>query len=393
MTKVSRKSTQLNWLPARHDFDGGTWLHAHGWFDGLSCEVECDDEDDAAGKRSLYLIDCNAWPPAETDMSQVRPGIDGGELVLVGVEEGRQYWRRLLEQSSHGDRDLFQYEVRCGDVFTPFGPPLRGDFHSLDCVVADGILYGLHRPDGQDRRCVDRVGADAAETIFAPEGRVVLAGLRPGRVLIAVHHPHMTSLKQARYWLWDERRATPLSGPYRFPAIPVQVDSALAWLEGDDILFCSVTEQPHANNMAGHERTLHLHRLDVVTGAHRHAPLPLFGSTMRFDARMLTTQPKQMVTLQSFEGHIAIVRGGGDWWILNYRTQRIGKHTICWLWNRASDTVVQIASGDMPGQDVLAVLYSRGLDGYLVSVPHAVHRLAALDDIVAARGSTALHWE
>ncbi len=381
--------TKFNWLPARHDFDGSTWLHAYGYFDGLSCEVEYSDAD---GTSSLFLIDCNAWPPAETDMSALRPDVDGSALVLVGVEGERQYWRRLLEASDHGDRDLFQYEVRLGSVFTSFGPPLRGDFHALDCVVAGGILYGLHRPDGQDGRCVSRVSAEAADTIFAPEGRVVLAGMGPGRVLIAVHDPHMTSLKQARCWIWDERRATPLSGPHRLPAIPVQVHSALAWPGGDDILFCSVTEAPHPNNMAGHERTLCLHQFNLVTGAHRQAPLPLFGSTMRFDARMFKTQPKQMVTVQSFEGEVTICRGGGDWWILNYRTQRIGKRTVCWLWNRASGAVVKIASTDLPGQDVLAVLYSRGLDDYLVSVPHALHRLASLEDIVAARGDAALHW-
>lgn len=379
------KKPKFDWLPARHDFAGSTWLHAYGYFDGIACETEAGDD----GSSTLFVIDCDTWPPAEQDMSELRPDVDGAHLMLVGVEGGRRYWRHLLERSDHGGHDVFQYEVSAGDRFSPFGPQLTGDFYALDCVISDGVLYGLHRLD-DGRIGVTRVDGDAVTSLFAPERNVVLTALGPGRLLISVHDPHMTDAQDARYWLWDERDG--LSAARRYPAVPVHVESALAWLGGDEILFCSRTSTPHANNLAGHEHTLHLHRFDVRTGAHRSAPLEGFGSVMKFDARVFVTQPKQPVVVRSFEGAVDIRRGGEGWWVLNYRTQSIGKRTICWLWHEASDAVVPITSSDLPGQDVLAVLYSQGLAGYLVSVPHAVFRLAGVDEIIDCKGSTALSW-
>jgi len=383
---MGKAGKKFGWLTDRHDFAGSTWLHVHGWFDGIACEREADDE---GGGDTLFVIDCNVWPPAEEDMSELRPDVDGADLMLVGVEEGRRYWRRRIELADYGERDVFQYEVSVGPEVEPVGPPLTGNFYAIDCVVAAGVIYGLHQLEA-GRRSVTRLSGGEVTTLLEPEGEVVLTTLGPGRLLISTRNLHLTDPHDARYWIWDERAG--LSAPRHYPLVPVQVDSALAWLGGDEILFCSKTSEPHANNMAGHEYTLHLHRFDVATGALRSAALEGFGSTLKFDARMLVTQPKQPVVLRSFEGTIDIARGADGWWILNYRTQHAGKRTICWLWHEPTDTVVPIASADMPGHDVLAVLYSPGLAGYLVSVPHAIFRLARLDDIVAYRGGTSLCW-
>jgi hypothetical protein len=368
---------KTRWTGERHDFTGTTYLHPYGYFDGITSELDADDD-----SRTLYLIDCNRWPPAEVDISALRPEVDGANLLLVGAEGDKRYWRHLLQEGLPGTGDMFQYEVSVGAHTEPLGPPVRGDFHHLDCIVNDGVLYGLHRLDDSAdwpvRRCVARVDRGGVTVLLAPGQDVVLTNLGPGRVLVSAGTPHMTALDEALYWLWDESRNAPLSGPHRYPAIPIQPYEALAWLQRDEILFCSKTGKPHAHNMVGQEHTLQLHRFDVLTGAHTSALLEGFGTRLKVGPAVL----------QSFEGKIDIRPGGAGWWILNYMTQMPGKKTVCWLWHRDRNAVLKIDAADLRGLDVLAVLYAPGLDGYLVSVPNAVLRLAGIDGMPAG----ALSW-
>ncbi|TWI64307.1 hypothetical protein IP91_03076 [Pseudoduganella lurida] len=386
-----RKPNQLAWTGARHDFPGTTYIHPYGYFGGITSELEFEDD-----TRTLFLIDCNQWPPAEVDLSELRPDVDGANLLLVGAEGERRYWRRLLQEGAPGTGDVFQYEVSTGAHFENLGPPVRGDFHHLDCIVDAGVLYGLHRVDDSAdwpvRRCVARIDGAGVTTVLVPGQDVVLTGLGPGRILVSASNQHMASLDEAVYWLWDEGRAEALTGPHRYPAIPVQPYEALAWLGGDGILFCSKTSVPHEHNIVGHEHTLQLHRFDVLTGAHAAAALEGFGSTLKVPTTIYKTEPRQTALLQSFEGKIDIVAGGAGWWILNYGTQMPGKKTVCWLWHQHTNAVVKIMASDLPGLDVLAVLYAPGIDRYLVSVPNAILQLAGIDAITEKQGTATLSW-
>jgi len=369
----------FDWLIDSHRFPGWTFLHQSSYFDGIATVV--DEDDDGVRPPELYIIDCNVWPPTEQCMSEICSDGAMHDRRLVAAQGEYRYWIRTLERSDSGGGERTQFERSVGGRFEALGPVLTLR-SGCDAVVAAGVIYAVYWRPGADGKSLLRVDAHGATEIFEWPGRLDLLPLGPGRILIAAHN-ESRSVEQACYWLWDENgnnsSGTPLSGPHAFPAIAIDPDCALAWLGGDEILFCSASE----------EDTLQLHRFDVVSGTHRVAPLEGLGGG-RSQRAKVKGMPEHLVW---FWPRIDIGKGAGSWWIFNDVATYPGKRTICWFWNQDSNEVIELAWDPVRMPDVLGVLYSPGIDGYLLSMVNEVHRLAGLDSAMAAQAGRQLRWK
>ena len=393
-----KRAAKLAWFVDRHQFPGRLSLRPFQYFDGIGTEME-EVYDDTGGSRdwALFAFDCNRWPPALQDISRLRPGIAADDLHLVGVDGSKRCWLRMLPRASDGAGEATQYELSEGDVFAPFGPEIDCAW-DYRCVVASGVIYGVHRRQLQGDEstiyAVLRVDAESVTEIFSHARKPELLLLGPGRLMIVLENQGRYSRvrEPGHYWLWDEGAPVPMSGPLPFPADPVHTGTALAWLGGDEILFCSTVGKPPPPPLSEDEQTLVLHRFDLVTGTHRLALLEGLGSVTKINLSMLKSQPENIVTLSGFEGSIDIDKGGGGWWILNYSPARHGKRTICWFWNQDSNEVIKLTSEEIRGLDVRGVVYSPGTGSYLLTAYNEVYRMAELDRLKDDRRDGTLTW-
>lgn len=379
---IGRGSAPFDWLIDSHRFPAWTFVDQSSCVDGIATVVH--EDDDGVRPSGLYIIDCNAWPPTEQCMSEICPDAATHDRRLIAAQGEYRYWLRTLQHSDSGAGERTQFERSVGGCFEALGPVL--DLRSgSGAVVAAGVIYAVYWRPGVDGRAQSRhllrVDAHSATVIFEWPGRLELLPLGPGRILIAAHN-ESRSVEQACYWLWGENgskgNGASLSGPHAFPAIAIDPHRALAWLGGDEILFCSASEQD----------VLRLHRFDVVRGTHRVAPLEGLGGGRSRRAKV-KGMPEHLVR---FWPRIDIGKGASSWWIFNDVATYPGKRTICWFWNQDSNAVIELEWDPARMPDVLGVLYSPGIDGYLLSMVNEIHRLADLDGTRAAQAGRQLRW-
>lgn len=385
--KAAKKARKPDWLGDQHEFDGSTCITSFNYAGGYATEVERDEE---TRVRSLFLIDCNVWPPAELDMDELRADVDTNEVTFVGIDGTVKYWKRIVRRGEgDGDGgDVFQYERSFGTRFEDFGPPLTGHFHDTDAIVSGGAIYhplGAAEGEGRFRTEIVRITQDAVQTIFTAPEVLAICALDGSRLLIS-RKVQYRSEELVWYRIWDERDAQSIERARMLPAVPVDFADACGFLGGDEILFCSRVPDPAPAHPSYPEVTLQLHRFDLATGEHAAGLMEGFGTTLKVNARMLATLPKQTIVMQSFEGNVTITPGADGWWAINYRTQMMGKKTVAWLWNRHTEALLKIEGSDLAGYDCLEILYSPGLQRYLAFAPYLAARLPALEAMADFKG-------
>lgn len=378
------RRSKLKWLQDVHDYPGPTSVHAYNYRNGWAAITEQDED-----RWLCFLIDYNPWPPTEQDMLEARDdGVDGADLQLIDANVQHSLWKRQVTRGAYDSDDRYQYEIRQGDAVEGFGPAqIQWPAFEEPCVVVDGQIYERQRLyDPEPLTRIWRITAQTSEIIFEHPDELTLLPIGPNRLLFMQHNgPQCWICNQA-----PAQHAVIAAKP--MPAEGYQLRAATAYLEGDEVLLFSEGTRPNREHSGYQETVLLAWRFNFITGASTRAVLDGFGSELRQDTRLLTTQPKQVITLRTFHGQLHVARGHGDWWVWNYHTQTFGTHTLAWFWNQRSNDVLKLSSKDIPRVKP-QIRYVAAQDRYLAFETEYVARLPEFAQMVEVLGSEGLVFE
>jgi hypothetical protein len=382
-SKPNAKRSKLKWLQDVHEYPGPSQVQAYNYRNGWAAITEQDED-----QWLCFLIDYNPWPPTEQDMLEHRTdGVDGADLHLIDANIQRSLWRRQVKRGDYSRDDLYEYETRHGDALQRFGPAgVQWPEFEDPGVVVDGELFErqrLYEPEHLTR--IWRITADSSEIIFEYGDELTIVPIGPRRLLFIQHNG-------PQCWIWNQDSPHPTTATHPLPAQEGALREATAYLGGDEILLFSESGRQNREDDRYHETVLLAWRFNLQTGATRKALLDGFGSEVRQETRIFTTQPKRSITLRTFHGQLHVSKGHDDWWVWNHRSNTFGTHTLAWWWNQRSNQVLKLTSKDIPRVKP-PIYYLAAQDRYLAFETDFVARLPVFAQLLEAKESEFLRFE
>ncbi len=380
--KPKAKRSKLKWLHEVHEYPGPTYVDDSQFSNGYAAITEEDE-----GQWLCFLIDYNQWPPAEQDMLENRSDeVDGTDLRLLEASAGHSLWKRRAVSGAHSLDDRYVYELRRGDDIQPFGPPSeQWPEFEMPSLVMDGEVFErqrIYEPSPHTR--VWRISSTRSEVIFEFEDELTILPFGPGRLLVMQHNGPLC-------WIWN-RQTRQVSEGQPLPCSAYHLRAASGYLGEDEVLLFGESHRQNSEHSGYQETVLQAWRFDVLSGTARKALLDGFGSEVRQETQMLTTQPKHPITLRTFHGQMQVARGHDDWWLWTYRSSTFGTHTLAWWWNQRSHEVLKLTSRDLPRVKP-QIRYVPAQDRYLAFETDFVARLPAFADMLQAKGAEVLSFE
>lgn len=124
-----------------------------------------------------------------------------------------------------------------------------------------------------------------------------------------------------------------------------------------------------------------MHRLHVATMQHETCLLQHFGHS-----------GIDRGTHYSTFGNLEVRPGHDNWWILNHKSNQLGKIDVALFWNAATDETFIVEQGDI-ALDQPTILYQRALGRYLALQGESIALPQEFDMLYAAKSKILLQWE
>lgn len=366
---------KLIWLDEGYEL--GVMLHPldFGYTDGI---VDHWERNAKGHPEQLVLFDFNHWYPEELTPLEALPQEMRAPLAMkFAFRDGsRLCFKRVVRKAKFEEFFVFGYLE--GGAWEGMGDPQvqLSEPHSRTHRLGDRLLHttshGLYR-----------VTATTTQEVFRSEDELVTCALADGKVLV-----HWKNSR--RIAVYDDATGQASDLNIELPGAPY--NNQFTHLGQDEVLMFILDERSHPQQSHHIESFLSACILDIRHQRMRVAELPGIESVQRCDARMLSTQASNHITLRSFQGCLSVTKGHGDWWIWNQITDAYGVSMRVWFWNAVTQEVIKADSRQMPRLEP-TIEYSKGLGRYVFFLHDECWLMTDFDHVREHLGTSRLQWQ